>query len=170
MRVQEDGHKADEGIPASSDSVRIKKDGAVVVVDPSFGSSIAPCSEERTLRSRIDKFVAGYALTPMGKAVALNWITVRLVCLRWLYIPCAFQEKKSASKFLLFFCACRLDTRSYPTTKDIGAPHNKQPFFYPRKVRALRITYQYEHQVPAYRLMQWQNDDPRMIHCVSAPG
>lgn len=31
---------------------------------------------ERRLRSRIDKFIEGYGLTPMGKAVALNWIQV----------------------------------------------------------------------------------------------
>ncbi|CAN0188017.1 unnamed protein product, partial [Laminaria digitata] len=37
--------------------------------------STIPCPAEQRLRSRIDKFVAGYSLTPMGKAVAFNWIT-----------------------------------------------------------------------------------------------
>ena len=31
---------------------------------------------EQLLRRRIDKFLAGYGLTPMGKAVALRWIQV----------------------------------------------------------------------------------------------
>lgn len=31
---------------------------------------------EQRLRSRIDKFLAGFGLTPMGTAVALSWIQV----------------------------------------------------------------------------------------------
>lgn len=33
-------------------------------------------AQEHVIRSRIDRFIAGYGLTPMGKAVALNWIQV----------------------------------------------------------------------------------------------
>lgn len=48
------------------------------------GSSVehtGPCSVtlpavEQRLRTRIDKFVRGYGLTPMGEAVARSWIQV----------------------------------------------------------------------------------------------
>ena len=85
-----DSSHTSKSIPASADSACTSKGGDaacnnVEVVDPPFGPSTPlPCSAEQRLRSRIDKFVAGYALTPMGKAIAFNWITVGLVCLRWL--------------------------------------------------------------------------------------
>lgn len=67
---QADEQETDESMPVSSDSVHTKKNA-----DASPRSSML-CSAEQRLRSRIDKFVAGYSLTPMGKAVAFNWITV----------------------------------------------------------------------------------------------
>lgn len=71
--TQAEKQKVDEkSTPASSDSAHTKKDA-----DASPRSSIM-CAAEQRLRSRIDKFVAGYSLTPMGKAVAFNWITVGL--------------------------------------------------------------------------------------------
>lgn len=81
MSKQQDENDSDESMSASSGYACTNKDG-VIVVDPPFGSSTPKCSAEQRLRSRIDKFVAGYALTPMGKAVAFNWITVRLGFLR----------------------------------------------------------------------------------------
>eukprot|EP00904_Undaria_pinnatifida_P007064 jgi/Undpi1/3488/HiC_scaffold_16.g06860.m1 len=66
---QADEQETDESMPVSSDSVHTKKNA-----DASPRSSML-CSAEQRLRSRIDKFVAGYSLTPMGKAVAFNWIT-----------------------------------------------------------------------------------------------
>lgn len=40
----------------------------------SLRSAILPV--EQRLRSRIDKFLAGFGLSPMGTAVAINWIQV----------------------------------------------------------------------------------------------
>lgn len=143
MPDQEDEPGADESIPASSDSARTSKDGVVVVVgDPPFGSSIAPCAAEQTVRSRIDKFVAGYALTPMGKAVAFNWIMVRFVCLRWLYPA---RKKSPRPSFYCFLVPAVWIQDRIQRPKDIGAPHNQQPFFYPRKVLRTSTSTTYRH-------------------------
>lgn len=39
-------------------------------------SACTPTPVENRLRARINKFLQGYGLTPMGRAVALNWIQV----------------------------------------------------------------------------------------------
>lgn len=48
--------------------------GAVAVAAPA--RTILAAQQDNVIRTRIDRFIAGYGLTPMGKAVALNWIQV----------------------------------------------------------------------------------------------
>lgn len=76
-----------------SETAIVKSDGATTRSDSPTGIAVAPLCEpivissrsnlagavlpvENRLRSRIDRFLAGYGLTAMGKAVAVNWIQV----------------------------------------------------------------------------------------------
>lgn len=59
------------------DAATIDNESAKIPTSPS-----SPVAEDR-LRSRIDKFLLGYGLTPMGKAVALSWIQVWCAPLCW---------------------------------------------------------------------------------------
>lgn len=63
----------DEGEDGPSGSSGQHSAGTLSTPSCSY-SSVRPV--EQRLRSRIDRFLAGYGLTPMGKAVGLNWIQV----------------------------------------------------------------------------------------------
>lgn len=67
-------HKEKEGSIANTLEARQRREPNTAVASAPAHTILA--AQEYVIRSRIDRFIAGYGLTPMGKAVALNWIQV----------------------------------------------------------------------------------------------
>lgn len=83
---------SDVGVEAAAVQEKAIIDDESLGVRGKILTSPSSSPAEDRLRSRIDGFLNGYGLTPMGKSVALSWIQVRC-------IPCVGACSAALSSF-----------------------------------------------------------------------